>query len=89
MRIAGYLPHTTYHVTVFEMNHRFSIKIEWNGLEQWYKLRTSNQLSHISAVEKALTPSFWAGVDQTFGLMKNNEADIQIPEAPEEDFQII
>jgi len=73
MRIAGYIEHPPYHITLFEMNHRFSIKIEWQGLEQWYKVRPGAQIHSVNAIKEGLTEQFWKGVPEVFEKMKNLE----------------
>lgn len=76
MRIAGYFEHPDYHITIFEMNHRFSVKIEFEGLEQWYKLRQSEGLSKVTDVQVLFTPRFWNGVRDAFQSMKQNETEL-------------
>ena len=91
MRIAGYIEKPGYHVTVFEMNHRFSIKIESEGLEQWYKIRTGSAGTKLSEIEEALGQDFWEGVAAAFRQMRRNELKISeyYQEAEEEDFDIL
>lgn len=76
MRIAGYIEHPEYHITVFEMNHRFALKIEMEGLEQWYKLRQSEGLSKAADIDPLLSSKFWDGVKSAFQQMKLNNREL-------------
>ena len=76
MRITGYIEHPPYHVTVFEMNHRYSVKIELEGLEQWYKIRPSEKVTGLNDIKVLLNEKFWDGVKSVFHEMKKNEATI-------------
>ncbi|MDX1685461.1 MAG: hypothetical protein R3275_09505 [Saprospiraceae bacterium] len=70
MRIAGYIDDPLMKITLLEMNHRFSIKFELDGMEQTYKLpdgtgREKHQL------EKLLTLEMRQRVVGQFRVMKD------------------
>lgn len=70
MRIAGYIEHPTYVITVFQMDDKFSVKFEKNLLEQTYKFRSGPYLSGINEIKKIVDDAFLIAVDQAFIAME-------------------
>ena len=66
MRIAGYIEHPTYKITIFHMNNRYSIKFENGQYEQTYKLRESDEFQHLTAVKELVDASFLRAVQEQF-----------------------
>lgn len=91
MRVAGYIEHPNFHVTVFHMNHRYSLKVEQGGFEQWYKLRPSAGLESVQDIESLLDEEFWQGVEKAFSGMHENWQRVlgRIAGSDDEDFDEI
>lgn len=69
MRIIGELPHSSYKITVLEMNKRVSVKIEDRLLEQTYKFREGAGVATVADVQALLTDEFMSGVAASFTSM--------------------
>lgn len=72
MRIAGYIPHPTYKITILHMNARFDVKIEYLGMEQHYKIRESESINSAHQVQELFSKSILENVDNIFESMKGN-----------------
>ncbi len=68
MRIVGAIEHPVYKITIFEMNSRYSIKIENGENEQTYKFR-EGQLANVQAVKNFVDDQVMSQVDQVFQKM--------------------
>jgi len=66
MRIVAYIEHPIYKITIMEMNHRFSIKFEDQGIEQTYKIRASQNISNAADVKSLVTEEILLDVTQHF-----------------------
>ena len=58
MRIVGEIAHPRLKITIFRNDGRFSVKFEQGLLEQTYKFRDDERLTHISDVQKMIDPPF-------------------------------
>lgn len=83
MRIVDEWTEGNLRVTVFNMNSRFSIKIEKGLIEQTYKFR-DNQFQNIADLKAALTDSFYRDCNNQFISMDLLRAQL-IPEDSEPD----
>ena len=66
MRIIGYIDHTTYLVTAFQMEDKFSLQFEKGLLVQTYKYRSGPTLSNFSELKALVTTSYLAQVEKVF-----------------------
>lgn len=73
MRIAGYIEHQKYKITLLHMNNRYDIKIEFMGLEQHYKIRETDYFNTPNRIKESLTPEFFSKVDLIFDQMLANQ----------------
>lgn len=73
MRIAGYVDHDKYKITLLHMNNRYDIKIEFMGLEQHYKIRESDYFNTPNRIKSSLTEEFYQKVDAIFEQMLSNQ----------------
>lgn len=69
MKIIGNIPHPIWKVTIFEMNHRISVKVENGATEQWYKFRDGSGINSVSTVEAWLTLDRRRAIQSTFSSM--------------------
>lgn len=58
MRVLKEIPHHTFKITVFGMNAKYVIKIEWGPLEQTFKLAELDVMGGLDDVDKILTDEF-------------------------------
>ncbi len=58
MRVVKEIPHHTFKITVFTVNAKFLIKIEWGSLEQCFKIPEIDLLGGVNDIEKMLTDEF-------------------------------
>lgn len=68
MRIAGYIKHPNYKITIFHMNNRYSIKFENGQYEQTYKLRESDLFNNAEQVKAMVDEAFLTAVQEQFKL---------------------
>ena len=69
MRIAGYIDHAHFKITVFEVETKFLIKFEIGLFEQTYKLRKGEKIESIKEVQDFVTEDFIQNVESVFQLM--------------------
>ena len=84
MRILGYIKHSSYLVTVFRMEDKFSIQFEKGLLVQTYKYRSGPLLSKMGELEAMVTPAYLEEVEKVFLAMDKTRAK-HIPVLEEED----
>lgn len=70
MRIVGYIEHPIYKITIMHMNHRFALKIENDGIEQTYKLRSSDTIQNAEDIKKRVNPEFLKEIDTHFQALE-------------------
>ncbi len=58
MRVLQEIPHHTFKITVFGMNAKYIIKIEWGQFEQTFKIAELDLMGGLADVEKMLTDDF-------------------------------
>ncbi len=68
MRIVGDIPHDHFKITIFEMNHRLSVKFENGEDEQTYKFR-EGQLENVEALKSIINKEYLSSVTQIFEQM--------------------
>ena len=73
MRIIGYIPHPVVKITVFQLNMKYSIKLELGFLEQTYKVRESDMVNGFGAVVKLVDEAF---MDQCLKRFEDMQADL-------------
>ncbi|NRB62706.1 MAG: hypothetical protein HRU40_06725 [Saprospiraceae bacterium] len=69
MRIAGYIEHPRLKITIFQMDNRFSVKLETGIHEQTYKIRTGGAIETLADVKKWVDAPFITQVEQEFKYM--------------------
>lgn len=72
MHIIGEIPHPKFKITIFKMNHRIALKIEDNGLEQWYKFRDGAFENGVADLKQAVDKSF---IDRSISIFKSMHAN--------------
>ncbi|MES2629629.1 MAG: hypothetical protein V4616_11725 [Bacteroidota bacterium] len=58
MRVLLEIPHHTFKITVFGMNAKYVIKVEWGPLEQTFKIAELDVVGGLDEVKKLLTDDF-------------------------------
>lgn len=71
-------------LTLFVMNERFSLKIERDILEQWYKFR-DGQVKSSSDLKALLDKGFYDKVNSIFDSMFENRSNILLRDVDESD----
>ena len=88
MRIVKSIPHTTYKITLFEMNHRLSLKIENGEQEQWFKFRPGTLTP--GQIQERISDEFTDRVTQAFDQMQENQSlSFSIATSAEDEFDEI
>lgn len=62
MRIAGYIDHPVLKITIFQMDNRFSVKLETPRHEQTYKFRKGGPVETVADVRAVVDETFIKGV---------------------------
>jgi hypothetical protein len=73
MRILGYIPHPIIKITVMVMNDKLVLKLEFDLLEQTYKIRTCDEIPNFDAVEKLVDEPF---LNQCIERFKSMQQDL-------------
>jgi len=68
MRIAGYIDHPIFKITIFQYQGRFSLKLENSQFEETFKL-SEELFPTVDDVKKMVTPEFLQGVQDRFSEM--------------------
>ena len=76
MRIAGYIDHPHFKITVFEVESKFLVKFEIGLFEQTYKLRKGEKIQSFKDIQHFITENFIQNVEEVFQSMlkHRNEA---------------
>jgi hypothetical protein len=69
MRILGYIENTPYKVTVFQMNHKFTVKFETGMYELAFKLREAENMKGLEDIEKFVDEDLITSVKRRFHEM--------------------
>lgn len=75
MRIVGSIPHPRLKITVFQMNDRFSVKLESGLYEQTYKFRQGSAGDGPEAISRLLDADFLEAVEQDLEQMHRRVLD--------------
>lgn len=88
MRIVNEWSHGDTKVTLFHMNGRYSLKLEKDILEQWYKFR-EGQIEDARDLERVLKDSFYNKANDIFREMYYNKSSLLEKKADDYDFDTI
>ncbi len=69
MRIVGEIPHSTYKITVFQMNNKFTIQFEDGQQSQLYKVPDVAYLKNFNQVKELVDGAFLNEIDKIFMFM--------------------
>ena len=69
MRIVGEIPHSTYKITVFQMNNKFSVQFEDGEQSQIYKVPNVDYLNNFNAIQEMVDGAFLNDIDKVFMQM--------------------
>ncbi len=72
MRVLQEIPHHTFKITVFGMNAKFVIKVEWGQFEQTFKIGELDLTAGLADVERMLTDDFLKNCMLRFKEMAND-----------------
>lgn len=78
MRIVGEIPHSTYKITIFQMNNKFTIQFEDGEQSQLYKLPDVAFLKNFNDIKQLVDGAFLNEIDKIFIFMataKKNAVD--------------
>ena len=94
MRIAGYIEHPILKITIFQMENRFSVKLETPQFEQTYKFRRGPLTETVTDIRQLIDEAFIKQVlvnMQTMTKIKQNalERAHQASQADEDGFDEI
>jgi len=88
MRIVNEWSHGETRVTMFHMNGRYSLKLEKDILEQWYKFR-EGQIEDANDLKSLLTDSFYDKANEIFQQLSENRSSLLEKKADGYDFDTI
>ena len=69
MRIAGYIEHSSFKITVFQYEGRFSVQFETPHYVQTFKIKNETGIDTLDKVKSIVTPEFIADVSDRFSGM--------------------
>ncbi len=69
MRIVGEIPHSTYKITLFQMNNKFSLQFEDGEQSQIYKIPDVAYLKNFNDIKQMVDGAFLNEIDKIFILM--------------------
>lgn len=72
MRILGSIPHPFIKITVMIMNDKLVLKLEYDLLEQTYKIRICDEISNQQHIEKIVDEVFLLQSIEQFKQMHQN-----------------
>ena len=75
MRVVAELPHPDFKISIFNMNHKFIVKIEKGSLEQSYKMAEADLTDGINSVFELLDDAFLQTVNKRFAEMLGDYRD--------------
>jgi hypothetical protein len=76
MRIIGYIEHPVLKISVFKMEHKFSVKFESGFAEQIYKFRQDEHLQHLKDIQHLIDDAFIKKVESILEIMHQERADL-------------
>lgn len=92
MRIAGYINHPKFKITIFKMDNRFTVKFEEGMLEQAYKFRSSDAIHSATDIRRLVDAEFLQAVEAEMARQRRiHQAalDRLRPDGEEEEFEDI
>jgi hypothetical protein len=89
MRIVGYIEDPQLKITVFQMNNRVSVKIEYRLMEQTYKLPLEFTGQTLQNLKERFSPELREQIISTFVKMAENQMHFLPSEDEELDFPYI
>jgi hypothetical protein len=76
MRIIGYIEHPILKISVFKMEHKFSVKFESGFAEQIYKFRQDDHIQHLKDIQNLIDAAFIQKVEAILQTMHQEQADL-------------
>ena len=76
MRIIGYIEHPVLKISVFKMEHKFSVKFESGFAEQIYKFRQDDNIQHLKDIQNLIDESFIQKVESILQIMHQERSDL-------------
>lgn len=75
MRILGQIPHPIIKISVLSLNDKFILKLEYDLLEQVYKIRNCDEISNYSTLEQLVDEEFLNSCIKRFNEMSKDLYD--------------
>lgn len=72
MRILGNIPHPIIKITVMALNDKLVLKLEYDLLEQTYKIRICDEIPNFNAIEKLVDEQFLNSCIERFKTMHHD-----------------
>jgi hypothetical protein len=76
MRIIGYIEHPVLKISVFKMEHKFSVKFESGFAEQIYKFRQDDHIQHLKDIQNLIDEAFIQKVESILQTMHQERSDL-------------
>ena len=76
MRIIGYIEHPVLKISVFKMEHKFSVKFESGFAEQIYKFRQDDNIQQLKDIQQLVDAAFIQKVESILQIMHQERADL-------------
>lgn len=76
MRIIGYIEHPVLKISVFKMEHKFSVKFESGFAEQIYKFRQDEHIQHLKDIQNLIDEAFIQKVESILQTMHQERSDL-------------
>jgi hypothetical protein len=76
MRIIGYIEHPVLKISVFKMEHKFSVKFESGFAEQIYKFRQDDNIQHLKDIQNLIDEAFIQKVESILQIMHQERSDL-------------
>lgn len=92
MRIIGYIDHPILKITIFQMENKFSVKLESGLLEQTYKFRTGEGINNLEDIRRLVDEEFLEAVLEEMGRMRDiqrHTLERSLPDGQEDEFEEI
>jgi len=75
MRILGQIPHPIIKISVLSLNDKFILKLEYDLLEQVYKIRNCDEITDFGTLEQLVDEQFLNACIQRFNEMNKDLYD--------------
>lgn len=92
MRIIGYINHPILKITIFQMENKFSVKLESGLIEQTYKFRTGEGINGLEDIRRLVDEEFLEAVMEEMGRMRSiqrHALERSLPDGQEDEFEEI